>query len=98
MAKKKTKKGKKTAAVAPPSLFTPPAVDIGRTVEVAVKSERQGDTTFTLADGTVIHAKVIASSVARSLEKFNPNGEPVYLIQAGLMIKTVVPKKLKKKI
>ena len=81
-----------------PSLFTQPAVDVGRTVEVAIKSAIERETVFTLSDGTKLHAKVMAPSISRSLDKYNANGDPVYLIQAGLMLKTVVPKKLKRKI
>lgn len=81
-----------------PSLFSPPQLDVGRTVEVAIKSTIDRETIFTLADGTKIHAKVMAPSVSRSRDKYNPNGDPIYVIQAGLILKTVVPKRLKRKV
>jgi len=80
------------------SLFSQPPIDVGRTVEVTVKNAIERETVFTLSDGTKLHAKVIAPSITRSLEKYNPNGDPVYLIQAGLILKTVVPKRLKRKL
>jgi hypothetical protein len=71
---------------------------VGRTVEVGIKSTIEGETVFTLSDGTKLHARVMAPSISRSLDKYNPNGDPVYLVQAGLLLKTIVPKRLKRKI
>ena len=81
-----------------PSLFTPPPPDFGRTVDVGVKSTRGSETIVTLTDGTKVHAKVMTTSISRSLDKFNANGDPIYIVQAGLSLKTVVPKRLKRKI
>ena len=81
-----------------PSLFNPPQADFGRTVEVGVKSTREGETVFTLTDGTKLYAKVMTPSILRSLDKYNPTGDPIYVIQAGLALKTVVPKRLKRKV
>jgi hypothetical protein len=53
---------------------------------------------FTLTDGTKLYAKVMTPSILRSLDKYNPTGDPIYVIQAGLALKTVVPKRLKRKV
>jgi len=81
-----------------PSLFTPPQAEVGRTVDVGIKSAAEGESVFTLTDGTKLHVKVAVPSITRSLDKFNANGDPVYLVQAGLMLKTVVPKRLRRKV
>lgn len=96
MAKKKAKS--KGRGAKRPTIFNPPQIDVGRTVEVGVKSAREGETVFTLTDGTKIHAKVMAPSILRSLDKYNPTGDPIYVVQAGVLLKTVVPKRLRKKI
>lgn len=92
------KKKKARAKAGRPALFTPPPADFGRTVEVGIKSAREGETVLVLTDGTKVHARVLPTSIARSLNKFNANGDPIYVIQAGLVLRTDVPKKLKRKI
>jgi hypothetical protein len=97
MAKKQAKKRarKRTAA---PSLFTPPIMDVGQTTLVSVTPTRDAESTFTLSDGTKIYARVMISSVERSKEKYNPNGDPVYQIQAAIILRTEVSKNLKRKL
>jgi hypothetical protein len=90
------KKRSKKKSIAAPSVFSPPVVDVGQTVQVSIKSANQSEAVFSLSDGTVLHANILLTAIERSLEKFNPNGEPIYQITAGLMLKTVVPKKLKR--
>ena len=93
MAKKRARK--KSAA---PSLFMPPVIDVGQTTVVSVTPTQDAESIFTLSDGTKLYAKVLINSVERSKEKYNANGEPIYQIQAGIILKTEVPKKLKRKL
>lgn len=97
LAKKKAS-GKRGTAGRKPSLFRPPAADVGRTVSVAVKTSSDHDILFTLTDGTKLYAKVVPNGISRSLDKYNPNGDPVYLVQAGLLLRTEVPKKLRRRV
>jgi hypothetical protein len=95
MAKKQAKKRKKRR---PPSLLTQPVLDVGQTALVSVTPTRDVESTFALSDGTKIHAKVLIVSVERSKEKFNANGEPIYQIQAGIILRTEVSKNLRRKL
>src|ERR1700733_12203869 len=92
------KKVVKKRAVKGAALFSPPQVDIGRTVVVAVRKADDRELDFALADGTKLHVKVLIPSILRSLNKFNANGEPVYQIQAGVMLRTEVKKSLMRKL
>ena len=96
MAKKSAKKKKKKSKV--PSLFAPPAIDIGNTIAVSIKQTRDAESTYALSDGTKIHARLQINSVERSKEKYTANGEPVYQVQAGIILRTEVAKKLKRKL
>jgi hypothetical protein len=102
MAKKQAKKrrarkrARKKAAT--PSLFTPPIMDVGQTAAVSVTPTRDEESIFTLSDGTKVYARVLISSVERSKEKYNPNGDPVYQIQAGIILRVEVSKNLKRKL
>jgi len=94
MAKRKRAKRKSAS----PSLFTPPVIDVGRTISVSATTVRDAESAFSLSDGTKLYAKVVISAVERSKEKFNASGEPVYQIQAGILLRTEVHKSLKRKL
>jgi hypothetical protein len=81
-----------------PSLFTPPVIDIGRTLPVSSTPTKDEESVFTLSDGTKLYARVAITSVERSREKYNPNGEPIYQIQAGIILRTEVARSLKRKL
>ena len=81
-----------------PSVFTPPTVDIGKTIAVPIKSAKEAESVFTLSDGTKLYAKVLVSSIVRSRTKYQPNGEPVYQIAGGIVLRADVAKGLKRKL
>jgi hypothetical protein len=81
-----------------PSVFTPPAVDIGKTVLVPIKSAKEAESAFTLSDGTKLYAKVLLTSIVRSRTKYQPTGEPIYQIAGGIVLRADVAKRLKRKI
>jgi hypothetical protein len=96
MARKKAAKKKSPQIVVPPAAA--PVIDLGRTVPVAIKRSPKPDTVaMTLADGTRLKLKPVVMHVERS-KKFNPNGDPIYQIQTGLVLSVIVPRKLKRKV
>jgi len=80
------------------SLFSPPPVDIGKTVVVQVKKPDDRELEFVLSDGTKLYVKVLVASILRSLNKFNANGEPIYQVQAGVALRSDVKKSLVRKL
>ncbi len=89
---------RKAPRVKGPSIYTPPPVDLGKTVKVGAKPLGSEEVVFRLEDGTKLHVRVVLTSVERSKLKFNPNGDPIYQIHAGMLLRTDVPKSLKRKI
>ena len=53
--------------------------------------------TYKLADGTAIKVKPIIIHIKRVVGKFDPNGDPIYFVQAGMAVDAQVPSRLKKK-
>jgi hypothetical protein len=76
----------------------PVLVDMGRKVSVAIKKSSPDEILYTLSDGSKLKLKPMIVSIERSLEKFNPQGEPLYQVNVGLFVHTDVPKKLKRKV
>lgn len=91
-AKKAAKKAKGKVAGAPAAGM----IDLGRTVTVSTKKFSVQEVLVTLSDGTKLQMRPVLMNIQRSLDRFNPNGDPIYQIQAGLVMNTLVPKKLKK--
>ena len=79
-------------------IFRPPVVDMGPTMSINVKSTNEEWSTYKLVDGTSLKVKPVISAVERSKSVYNPTGEPVYRIQAAIVIQTDVPNRLKKKV
>jgi hypothetical protein len=100
MRKKSTRKAKtrKAKTAAPTVVPGGGLVDLGKRVSVAVKKYSADFLECTLDDGTVFQIKPMIMGVERSLEKYNQLGDPIYQVQAGIMINTVVPKRLKRKV
>jgi hypothetical protein len=94
----KAKARKKAVKKRQPKLFRPPVANIGESVAVEVKTTTENWSRYALADGTHLRVKPVVSVIRRSTEQYNPGGDPVYLIQAALVIQTDVPPKLKKRI
>ena len=81
-----------------PKLFHPPVADIGLAISVEVKKTSEHWSEYVLADGTTLRVKPVISVVKRSSEHYNQFGDPVYQIQAAMIIQPDVPSKLKRKI
>jgi hypothetical protein len=65
-----------------------------RPVEI-LKSEEKWSV-YTLANGTKVRMKPVVADVLFVPGEFNPDGEPLYITRAGLMISTKSPAKLRK--
>jgi hypothetical protein len=99
VAKKRSPKGRRTPAIKTRVVTPPPApmIDMGKKVAVTVKKAPAGELEYTLSDGTKLVIRPVILSVDRSLEAFNPDGDPIYQVATGLVMKTIVPKGLKRK-
>jgi len=52
---------------------------------------------YLLDDGTVVKMKLVATKVLRVDEKFDPEGNPLYIIQSTNITSVNAPENLKKK-
>jgi hypothetical protein len=77
---------------------TPQLIDLGKSVPVTVKKASAEEIVLTLSDGTKLQLKPVVMGIERSVEKFNPMGDPIYQINVGIMIMPRVPRKLKQKL
>jgi hypothetical protein len=85
-----------------PSLPMPPMVPpgfdpTGPSEPVDIVSSKEGWSEFTLQDGTVIRAKAVLLDVKKMINQFNPEGDPVYVMQIIMANQTRVPANLKRK-
>jgi hypothetical protein len=63
--------------------------------EVSFEVEQEPFNTYRLEDGTVVKIKTILTRALR-LNKYKDDGDPVYVINAGTLVTTIVPEKLKR--
>lgn len=54
-------------------------------------------TTYALLDGTKLKIKAVLADVARIDGQFAPNGDPLYTVNAQIIVTTNAPDSLKKK-
>jgi hypothetical protein len=64
--------------------------------EVSFETEREAFNTYILEDGTTIKFKAVVLKFIR-LEQFDPEGNPVYMVQATNALSADVPDRLKRK-
>jgi hypothetical protein len=98
LATRKAPVRKKTIVAAAEVPLAPVLLEMGRKVSVNVKKASADIVTYTLSDGSKLKLKPIIVAIDRSLEKYNPQGEPLYQISVGFFVQTDVPKKLKRKV
>jgi hypothetical protein len=67
----------------------------GPSAVVGVKESRETWSEFELRDGTLVRVRPTLSAVKRELNRYNPNGDPVYHLVAGMNVVVVVPDHLK---
>lgn len=63
---------------------------------VDIVSSRDGWSEFTLQDGSIIRAKAAVLDVKRAIGQFNPEGDPVYVLQLTMVNQVKAPPHLKK--
>lgn len=93
-ARKKAKRQRNVGTVvAPPA---PLPVDLGKRVSLTVKKASGEELVYTLSDGTKLRLKPVIMGIERSVNKYVQSGDPLYQINAGLIVQTIVPKRLKR--
>ena len=65
--------------------------------EIEFETDHEGWNTYVLHDGTRLKMKSVVSDVVRVEEAYNPDGTPIYIVNATNIVTTVVPESLKKK-
>ncbi len=65
--------------------------------EIEFETERESWNTYLLADGTKVKLKAVAATIIRFDGEYQPNGDPVYLVNASNIVATDVPDNLKRK-
>jgi hypothetical protein len=69
----------------------------GPSEPIDIVSSKEGWSEYTLADGTVIRAKGVLLDVKRLVNQYNPEGDPIYVLQLTMVNQARVPDNLKKK-
>ncbi len=59
--------------------------------------ERENWNTYILADGTNLKLKAVLAEVLRVDDRYAPNGDPLYIVNANPVLSTAAPEHLKKK-
>ena len=65
--------------------------------EIEFEVEKEPWSVYRLADGTVVRMKQALVSIARLIDVYKPDGEPVYTFKASGIVHVDVPESLKKK-
>ena len=65
--------------------------------EVEFETERESWNTYILQDGTTLKLKAVVAEVLRVEERWGPNGDPIYLVNASPIVSTASPEHLKRK-
>lgn len=73
-------------------------VDMGKKTEVKIKKASVDEIVYMLDDGTKLRLRPVIALAERSLNRYTPQGDPLYQINVGLIIQTDVPRKLKRKV
>ncbi len=78
--------------------FTYPDGTQADVVDVDIVSEKSPWSTIKLADGSTIKMKLVVQSVLRPKDKFDPGtGNPSYMVNTKMIVRTSSPQKLKGK-
>lgn len=64
---------------------------------VDIKNHNEQWSEFTLEDGAMIRLKAIAIDIRKVKGRYNPNGDPIYLIKSTVITDAKIPDNLKKK-
>jgi hypothetical protein len=79
----------------PAMQITPDDILRGKPLKI-VEEEEAGWTKLKVEDGTTLWIKLIVTSIVK-LEKYNPDGTPIYSIQSQNLMRQFVPDDLRRK-
>ena len=65
--------------------------------EVEFETEQENWNRYILHDGSALKVKVVLAEVLRVEGHYNPNGDPVYSVNATIAVSSTSPDNLKKK-
>jgi hypothetical protein len=72
--------------------------DIEKAEDVEILEEKDHWNTYKLKDGSLIKMKLIVSGVKRLTTKWQPDGNPIYLVNSQNVLRlSLIPAKLKAK-
>ena len=82
---------------AQPSMQLPLGYDpAGQMEPVDITSTKEGWSEYNLDDGSVIRAKAVLLDVKRAVGQYDPDGNPIYLMQFAFVNRLKVPGSMKK--
>ena len=65
--------------------------------QMSFEAEKEPWTVYTLEDGTVVRLKTILATVARLVDRYKPDGDPIYVLGIGGMPVIEAPVELRQK-
>jgi hypothetical protein len=68
-----------------------------KTTSVAVIKTEEEWGIYKLVDGTELKIKPVIIQIKKVIGKYNPNGDPIYVVHGGIAVDAKVPPRLKKK-
>jgi hypothetical protein len=72
----------------------------GKTVpadQLEFETEKEPWTVYKLEDGTVLRLKTVLATVSRLVDRYKPDGEPIYVLGLAGIPATEIPPELKQK-
>jgi len=69
---------------------------IAEGIEMDYKSVKEDWNEYQTNDGTIIRLKVVVTNIAKLADKYDKDGNPVYVIKSSNVVSISAPEKLKK--
>jgi len=65
--------------------------------QLEFESDKEPWTSYKLEDGTILKVKTVLTNVARLLDRYKPNGEPIYVLGVGGISVVDIPPELRQR-
>jgi hypothetical protein len=65
-------------------------------LEMDFKSVKEDWNEYQVNDGVIIRMKVVVTNIAKIPDKYDPEGNPIYVVKSSNVLSTSAPEKLKK--
>jgi|APFre7841882630_1041343.scaffolds.fasta_scaffold13533_4 hypothetical protein len=65
-------------------------------LEMDFKSVKEDWNEYQVNDGAIIRMKVVVTNIAKIPDKYDPEGNPIYVVKSSNVLSTSAPEKLKK--